>query len=576
MASQGPLYPSIVAQTNLGNFARRTWDDPTLVKVSDNLRATLNADPAPGSTTLILSNKVICKGFGFTIPLGSRIDGFVVSFEGGWSPRVSINPQCHDGVIELIYGAAPVGGPGGTTGDTGDPGTVVGQNNAQASWAASIDSNRSIGGSTDLWSWTSATWNKVNDETFGLRFECYATEGILAVIDSLALTVYYTAQTAAAFTWTGGLGIGGSFPRKVGDKQAFSGGVGIGYTGWKRGIHPVASQGGVGIGNAAWVRKIGAVRVWSGGVGIGENQQKVGEKLAMQGGVGVGGEFVPRIGWNYAMLGGVGIGNTEPTVMGVKYQMTGGLGIGGSVEGQRGVYHTIGGGIGLGYPAWQGISGKAFVMDGGLGIGNAAWARTDGHKNVMTGGIGLGGGFRSHGKLGGGSTDWGIDRDRTHRGAVTRWELLTAIKADVESVLGSTRVYIATEEPDMNNVPPDDTFAVLMLGASKDDQPALAGGGLNSTLRREMLQIRVYSGLSTDQVPRSTAWTLRQDKGAVERARAIRKRLHMRDVMDAAGWLILAEPMRSLNTGDPKQKRSTPQWGYFPEMFECYYSEYLG
>lgn len=565
MPSQGPFFPSVVSQTNVGQPQRIAWDTPELVDASDNLRCTF-ATATPGAGATLLSWKIVATDFGFTIPENSQIDGIVMTVEKLFAPPLGspgVYGDVYDGVAELYTD------------------TVVGQNGGTFLWpTGNTDHSHDVGGTTDFWGWTGANSDDVNSDEFGIRYEVYAKNGNLPGIDSIRLTVYYTLRQFLSHTMTGGVGVGGGFPRLM-RPQTHSGGVGVGAGAFPRKWKKVAFTGGAGVGGDAWTKVKGRLYVMGGGVGIGYGVPVRHYKFSMQGGVGIGGAFGVIQNSIIPMTGGVGVGG-DSFARHVKVSMTGGVGVGGTSLFARLAYKTTTGGVGAGNPANALYARHRFrTVDGGVGVGESgAIGIIRAITKVPTGGVGIGGGFIAYGTLGGGGsggTDWGFNREKRHRGPFTRWEILTAVKQYLETtVLDGYTVYVATDEPDMNGIPPADRFAVVMLGASRDDQGPITGGGLSSAIRTEPVHIRIYSNLSNDQYPRASAWTLRQDRGALERSRKIRKTLHMHDLMDLSGWLMLCQPMRSLSTGEPRAMRANPQWGYFQETFEAMYLEYLG
>jgi hypothetical protein len=553
MSSQGPFLPTTVAQA--GSPALLRWDlNVDTVELDDGNFTFTGQSPA----TFRSSFKLLCTGFGFTLIPGAVIQGFTLTFSCATQSGGLGTAQCRDGVAALLY-----------------QGNVVGQiNSSGTDWTAGTHT-RTIGGSSNLWGWT-PTYDKINDSSFGCSLDILVPQDAAASIDWIKLTVTYATNTLKAFTWTGGLGLGnGRWPRKW-KKVAFTGGVGLGSTRWARKWKKVAFTRGFGLGNAAWTHARGRRWRMTGGVGLGYAQNRITVRHATRGGLGLGGTFVRKVSQTVPLTGGIGMGNTAQLRRSVAKHLTGGFGIGGSNPLQRHKYRVTSGGFGIG-GTFTAHRGKAKLMTGGIGYGyTTKWTSVRSLHKRMTGGYGIGGGFRAFGVLNGGLDDFGANRDKWHRGPFTRWEILTALKKYLESIVTDFPIYIATEEPDMNRVMPSDRFVVLMLGSSKDEQGFLGGGGTYSTLRTETLNVRVYSAMSQDQFPRSTDWTLRQDRGALERARLIRKRLNMLDLMDDSGWLVLSQPMRSTATGEPKAMRDNPQWGYFQESFEAMYWEWLG
>lgn len=561
MPSHGPFLPGASDQDNLGQHFRLNWDIPSRIEGDDGEVASA-VDVSQGGPLEKTTSMLVGTDFGFALDPDQVPVGITVTVRA--KANISVAGFPRDGVVELIYlgevvGAIPTGG---------------------ADWTSSF-TTRTFGDASELWGW-SPSRSEINDSSFGVRYDCIVPRGSTAEIDWIKIEVEYATSTGVSFAMAGGIGSGGEFPRGVFPAVTFSGGIGVGFPRWPRNFNKVAFTGGVGAGNAAWSLVTGSYRSMTGGIGVGYGTPTRHVKFTTGGGVGAGNEEWDALKvQTFETAGGIGAGNSDPLSKSIKKHTAGGVGAGGAFGYTRNAYRVSAGGVGVGNAAWVIAQGKWFGFSGGLGVGNGEWTATRSRTFTMSGGIAAGAGFRQFGNTGGptddGGDDWGDDRDKSHRGAFTRREVITAIKAYLEAtVLGGYTVYVATNDDDMNKIPPGDRFAVIMLGASRDEQPNVSGGGLYSATRVEPLNIRVYSSLSADQLPRSSMWTLRQDKGALERARKLRRELHMHDLMDASGWLMLIQPMRSTMTGEPRATRDNPQWAYFQETFEVCYLEHLG
>lgn len=554
MPSQGPFLPGAVKQTNLGQPGRLRWDTVlSAVQVEDGIVATC----VPSPQTYRDTYRIHCSDFGFTLPAGSVPVGITLTFHCA-SGLSGFFGACQDGYADLMYGE-----------------TVIGQLvPASGDWSLVTLATRTRGGAADVWGWVAPDKDIVNDSTFGIRMEARVPEDQHAAIDWIKLEVEYDTTTFGEYEGSGGTAAGGTgFLRK--EAHPGYGGLGVGaINGWK--YKPVIT-GGTAAGGAADVRKFRFTE-GSGGAGVGGGVSLLKQFINGVGGAGVGGtaDYMQQL--HIEMSGGLGVGG-EPEHKAVIIPV-GGAGAGGAADYHKSRPYVASGGIGLGHEDGAFTKQRFVSAEGGLGVGHATITPEITLKYLGTGGLGVGGTatLRRFNDTG---TNPDIDDPedeivRSHRGPVTRRMVYTAIlKALVDGPLDSVRAYVAEDEPDMNGVPPGDTFAVIIPGGASNDQGDLAGGGAFGTIRFDTAQVRVYSSLSADQFPRSTMWALRTDKGAMERTRAIRKTLNMLDLSDAAGWALLAQPMRATTTGNARQRRANPQWSYYEESFEVVYTEYL-
>lgn len=173
MASQGPNNPS-AAENNTG-VGSAAWGSPTNAKTQNGSGA------AVSGTNGTISNWLICRGLGFTVPAGATINGVVVDilvrdYSAG-------NPGVDD-QVKLGYLYTPAG-------------------NSRASATAYPHSYDWIthGGTADNWG-VSLTPSYVNDTLFGVFISSRCTGGGssagYANIDAVAVTVYYTEGSGAA------------------------------------------------------------------------------------------------------------------------------------------------------------------------------------------------------------------------------------------------------------------------------------------------------------------------------------------------------------------------------------------
>jgi hypothetical protein len=159
----------------------RSWSNTSNIFSSNNSDATVSLTSSGSNRR---SEYLEATGFGFSIPVGSTIDGIEVSVEKSASSSSSIR----DRDVYL---------------------TKDGSNNVGDDYAESVDWSTSdattiYGGAADLWgtTWTAA---EINSSNFGLLFKCRNRAGgsRTASIDHISITVYYT--TASSGPAPGGI-----------------------------------------------------------------------------------------------------------------------------------------------------------------------------------------------------------------------------------------------------------------------------------------------------------------------------------------------------------------------------------
>jgi hypothetical protein len=142
------------------------WTNPGNVYSSNNTYAT--------ATTL--AAVMVAKGFGFTIPASSRIDGIKISVEG---KSASTYPTTSKYI---------------TASPTKDGTTLAGNKGSSLSLNWASDTTISWGSSgTDLWG-TTWTYSQINSADFGVLLQLSGSEGTgyTRSVDYVSVTVYYT------------------------------------------------------------------------------------------------------------------------------------------------------------------------------------------------------------------------------------------------------------------------------------------------------------------------------------------------------------------------------------------------
>lgn len=546
MASQGPFLPTAI--DTLATPGRLAWDDPSRVLLADSIFAQCAISPQ----TYRLSYTLIATGFGFTLPAGSVPTGIELTFSCNTSLGFD---QCRDGTASLVV-----------------DGSTVGQiTSSGVDWTAGTHT-RSIGGSSNLWGWTAANLTDINKVSFGVELDVLVPQDAAANIDWLKITVTYATTTYAAKEGSGGAGVGATAAilRKV--KVQTTGGAGVGGSIGKK--YKMPGRGGAGIGGTGPWRRERAYTA-TGGAGVGGSRGILRVWRSGIGGAGIGGTAGVLQLIHTPGEGGTGIGGNG--IVRVIRAGGGGAGVGGAADFYKTRPEVASGGFGVGGPEATYTTTRSQAVSGGFGVGGeaASTLRVRVSKSA-SGGLGVGGTATRRVTQANGDTDPEDDIVRSHRGPVTRRMVFEAIrKAIADGPLSDRKVYLSWDEPDMNNLPPGSSFAVIMPGTAQNDQGDLAGGGIYGTIREDVAEVRVYSASSIDTARRTTLWNLKIDVSAMERARKIRKTLNMLDLIDPAGWLLLAEPMRATSTTGT-QKRDTPNWGYYAERFGVIYTEYLG
>jgi len=182
-----PLTPSpalpggtITGNTGAGIYS---WTNTGNLSANDGSTATVNLHPSTASKDLVATN------FGFSIPTSATINGISVKFGG---TQASATSSISDSTVELIKSGTV------QTGDNEAFGT---------NWGTSA-ADRTYG--SDSYTWLN-TWapSDINSSGFGvmLNLNNFGASAVDAFVDSIAITVYYTAPPASqgpSFAGTGG------------------------------------------------------------------------------------------------------------------------------------------------------------------------------------------------------------------------------------------------------------------------------------------------------------------------------------------------------------------------------------
>lgn len=161
MPSQGPNFPGTVT-------AGGDWSNPSAASADDGAAADWDLGDAGESSELE------CSDFGFSIPLTATIVGYEVVIEANEQPLSGLG-QVTIAHVQLFAGAA-------TSDDKGDD---------QALTTAATQ--YTYGGAADDWN-AGLSPADVNSSGFGVGIILEATSAVIAEVDFVTITVYYTEE----------------------------------------------------------------------------------------------------------------------------------------------------------------------------------------------------------------------------------------------------------------------------------------------------------------------------------------------------------------------------------------------
>lgn len=173
--SAGPNTPGTMENEAYGGVA---WSNTANGAVSDDSRATVNLPYDPMLETVSTSDYLKATNFGFSVPANlASVDGVLFTSE-----RQALNGNICDNFIYLVKN--------GTVSGTNHQGDCV------TPWLNDTDETATYGGSTDLWGLT-FTASDINASNFGVVLSANGDISGEAAIDSMQLTVYYTAAASS-------------------------------------------------------------------------------------------------------------------------------------------------------------------------------------------------------------------------------------------------------------------------------------------------------------------------------------------------------------------------------------------
>ena len=173
MASEGP---NNGATWNSQAFPVFPWEDPINAQFSDDIYTFCELGSLDDNSDLLTGSN-----FGFAIPGGSTIDGFLLEVE-----RKCQVSAIQDIGVQLFIGA-----------------TLSANRSAGAIWPL-VDTFQSFGGAADTWGFAAAllTPANINDELFGCALACANVTGVgdFAFIDNARITVFFT-EASGSVGW---------------------------------------------------------------------------------------------------------------------------------------------------------------------------------------------------------------------------------------------------------------------------------------------------------------------------------------------------------------------------------------
>lgn len=173
MTTQGPLFPAVGESVTSGDANEVTWATPANIGADDAAEAQVVAATfdSPDPTFYLVG-----RGFGFTIPAGSTIDGITVEVDR----RSIIASSGIDQEVRLRDAA----------------GVIIGDNKASGTVWPTTSTIQTYGGAADDWNTglsASALLDMVNDADFGVFFQARANIANADVgVDFIRITINYT------------------------------------------------------------------------------------------------------------------------------------------------------------------------------------------------------------------------------------------------------------------------------------------------------------------------------------------------------------------------------------------------
>lgn len=339
------------------------------------------------------------------------------------------------------------------------------------------------------------------------------------------------------------------------------------------------------------------------------------EAIGSTGGVEVGGDgSTPTTLWMHVADGGVEAGGDGSRITADVFGITGGVAVGGDTVGVEQTVPTDAepggvvaggdsaametvfgegsstGGVEVGGDAVDASFSTTFddIGDGGARVGGDAVTISETYFHVANGGVKVGGDgtgnlqsiyYMDVGDAGGIATGgdgtgvvtnvsgdgdtWTNGTDR-HRGPTNQRAILIALRNHIvtSGLVYDHQASISTEPIEDTFAPTGEPYIVVAPGNKDVDQGFFAGGGRESDLQTEAIEVRLYQRSALDRMQEQTIWTTHPTRGGYPIARNLAVELHELDLVDGAGTLIVAEPIRILTTSLPRKVRSNTGWGY--------------
>jgi hypothetical protein len=176
VADTGAVFPGSGTSVSSGDANEVTWTTPENITAADSLVAAITAatfDSPDPSFYLLASN------FGFSIPVGSTIDGIQVDI----NRRSIIANSGVDNELRL----------------QDDTATLVGDDKASATVWPNTLTTATYGGAADTWN-ASPTVAMVNDPDFGVALQARANIANADIsVEWVTMTITYTPPAATAY-----------------------------------------------------------------------------------------------------------------------------------------------------------------------------------------------------------------------------------------------------------------------------------------------------------------------------------------------------------------------------------------
>ena len=162
---------------------------------------------------------------------------------------------------------------------------------------------------------------------------------------------------------------------------------------------------------------------------------------------------------------------------------------------------------------------------------------------------------------------------KRHRGQTTQTAILTALRDHLidQGLFIDSTIWIRTDAENDDTAPVGDQYLVINPSTKSTDQAWAAGAGVEVDIQAENVEMSLYHRLSLDHLQRATLWAASRSSGAYKHARNVQNALHICDLMDRSGTVLVAEPIRTVTIGRPQNVTRKSGWGVIPITVEIVY-----